>query len=104
MKYCPKYSSKGFSSLDEAREWVQRFVKWYNFIQLHSGINFITPYQRHYGLDKRIMENRIKVYEEAKRQHPECWSRNTRDWSLPEYVALNPTKEGEIAHCGFISI
>lgn len=95
MKYCPKYPSKGFLSLQEAREWVQRFVKWYNYDHLHSGINFINPYQRHYGLDKEVLENRIKVYEEAKRQHPERWSRNTRDWSLPKYVALNPVKESE---------
>ena len=70
-------------------------MKWYNYDHLHSGINFINPYQRHYGLDKEVLENRIKVYEEAKSQHPERWSRNTRDWSLPKYVALNPVKESE---------
>ncbi len=47
MKYCPEYPSKGFLSLGEARKWVQRFVKWYNSTHLHSGLNFITPYQRH---------------------------------------------------------
>lgn len=104
MKYCPKYPSKGFLNLEEAREWVQRFVKWYNLTHLHSGINFITPYQRHYGLDKRIIENRIKVYEEAKIRHPERWSGDTRDWSLPEHVALNPIKEDEISAYGFIDI
>lgn len=101
MKYCPEYPSKGFLSLGEARKWVQRFVKWYNSTHLHSGLNFITPYQRHYGLDKRIMDKRIKVYKEAKRQHPERWSGNTRDWSLPEYVALNPISEDEVATSRF---
>ncbi len=42
------------------------------------------------------MDKRIKVYKEAKRQHPECWSGNTRDWSLPEYVALNPISEDDM--------
>jgi transposase InsO family protein len=95
MKYRPKYPFNGFSSLEEARKWIQKFVKWYNFTHLHSGINFVTPNQRHCGLDKEIMEKRIKTYEEAKAKKPERWSRNIRNWSLPEYVALNPIKEEE---------
>ncbi|MDD4335747.1 MAG: hypothetical protein PHY77_09105 [Desulfotomaculaceae bacterium] len=59
-------------------------------------INYLTPYQRHYGLDKDIIENRKKVYEKARAKHPERWSRNIRDWSLPECVALNPLTEKEL--------
>ena len=95
MKYRPKYPTKGFSSLKEAREWVRKFVDWYNYTHLHSGINFVTPYQRHYGLDKGIMENRKRTYEQARAKHPERWSRDIRDWSLPQYVALNPVDEKE---------
>ena len=82
--------------ISEARKWVQRFVSWYNNIHLHSGINYLTPYQRHYGLEQMIMEKRNKTYEEAKLKHPERWSKGTRDWSLPEYVSLNPIKENEL--------
>ena len=96
MKYRPQYPFKGFKSLEEARLWVEEFVNWYNYDHSHSGINFVTPYQRHYGLDKKIMENRIKVYEMAKSKHPERWSKNTRNWSLPEYVSLNPISEDEV--------
>ena len=96
MKYRPKYPFNGFKSLEEARKWVEKFVKWYNKIHLHSGINFVTPYQRHYGLDKKIMENRIKVYEKAKAKHPERWSKDIRNWELPEYVSLNPIAEEEV--------
>lgn len=95
MKYRPKYPFKGFASLGKARKWVGKFVNWYNHTHLHSGINFITPYQRHYGLDKRIMENRIKTYEKAKAKHPERWSKNIRNWTLPEYVSLSPISEEE---------
>jgi len=63
---------------------------------LHSGINFITPYQRHYGLDIDIMQKRIETYKKAQAAHPERWSREIRDWSLPEYVTLNPMKENEV--------
>mgnify|MGYP006279156623 CR=1 FL=1 len=96
MKYRPKYPAKGFLNLEEARKWVEKFVNWYNYKHLHSGINFLTPYQRHYGLDQRIMKKRIETYEKAKAKHPERWSNNIRDWSLPEYVSLNPIKEKEL--------
>ena len=98
MKYRPQYPFKGFASIEEARKWVKEFVNWYNYTHLHSGIKFITPHQRHYGLDKSIMKNRIKVYEAARLKYPERWSGNTRDWALPEYVALNPLSEEEINH------
>lgn len=96
MKYRPKYPFKGFKSLEQARKWVEKFVKWYNHDHLHSGINFITPYQRHYGLDKKIMEKRKETYEKARAKHPERWSKNSRDWSLPKYVSLNPINEEEV--------
>ena len=96
MKYRPKYPFKGFPSLEEARKWVEKFVKWYNYTHLHSGINFITPYQRHNGLDKKIMEKRKEIYEKAKAKHPERWSKNIRNWTLPKYVSLNPISEGEV--------
>ncbi|NLN48627.1 MAG: IS3 family transposase, partial [Clostridiales bacterium] len=96
MKYRPKYPTKGFKTLSEARAWVQKFVWWYNFEHLHSGLKFITPHQRHYGLDKKIIKNRIKVYKRAREKHPERWSRNIRDWELPKYVALNPISEIEV--------
>ena len=95
MKYRPKYPFKGFESLDEARKWVDKFVKWYNYTHLHSRIGFITPYQRHYGLDKKVMEKRKGIYKKAKVKHPERWSKNIRNWSLPEYVSLNPISEEE---------
>ena len=95
LKYRPKYPFKGFKNLEEARKWVEKFVRWYNLTHLHSGINFITPHQRHYGLDKKIMENRVKVYEKAKAKHPERWSKNIRNWTLPKYVSLNPIAEDE---------
>jgi len=96
MKYRPKYPAKGFCSLDEARKWVAKFIYWYNMEHLHSGINFITPYQRHYHLGKAIMDKRIQTYELARARHPERWSRSIRDWSLPDYVCLNPMSESEI--------
>ena len=65
MKYRPLYPDGGFKDLNKAREWVDKFVCWYNHQHLHSGINFITPYQRHYRLDIDIMKKRTETYKEG---------------------------------------
>ena len=81
----PERKAKGFGTLEEAREWVSLFVKWYNHDHHHSGLNFLTPYQRRSGLSDKILSKRKKVYEAAKAEHPERWNgRATRDWSLPD--------------------
>lgn len=91
-KYRPGYPYKGFSVLEEARAWVLEFVHWYNVRHRHSGIKFMTPSQRHNGKAKQIAVKRSVTYEAAKARHPERWSGETRDWSLPEKVHLNPEK------------
>lgn len=93
LKYRPIFPENGFSSLIEAREWVKDFVHWYNDIHYHSGINFMTPNDRHNGHGETIMKKRQKVYEKAREKHPERWAKRIKDWSLPPYVALNPVNE-----------
>lgn len=91
-KYRPEYPEHGFKSQTEAREWVLRFVRWYNLEHCHSGLNFLTPHQRHNGQGEHILEKRKQVYEAARALHPGRWSGATRDWSLDEEVWLNPEK------------
>lgn len=93
LKYRPNFQPKGFSSLIEARRWVQHFVNWYNTEHKHSGINFISPVDRHSGCEKEILEKRKRVYEEARSKRPERWTKGTRDWSLEDKVYLNPERE-----------
>ena len=92
-KYCPMYPSKPFSDVSEALAWVKRFVYWYNEEHLHSGIKFVTPGSRHRGEDRKILDQRKEVYEEAKKRHPNRWSKNTRNWDHIAEVSLNPLKE-----------
>ena len=62
----------------------------------HSGLNFLTPYQRRSGLSDEILSKRKEVYEAAKAEPPERWNgRETRNWSLPDIVYLNPDKVHE---------
>lgn len=90
LKYCPSFPERGFASLEDAKDWVEKFVEWYNNIHLHSGINFVTPASRHFGLDIRTLKNRKEVYENARLKNPNRWSKQTRDWSRTEIVELNP--------------
>lgn len=89
-KYRPEYPSKGFTTLEDARNWVKEFVQWYRFSHRHSGIQFITPHQVHTHKAEGILEERRKIYKLAKERHPERWSRHCRKWELPSEVWLNP--------------
>lgn len=96
LKFTPTYPTQPFESLDDARQWVQRFVTWYNTQHRHSGIKFVTPEQRHSGKDSPILEARRTVYESAKRQHPDRWrGRPTRNWHPVGTVWLNPDHPAE---------
>jgi putative transposase len=88
-KYRPNYPLKGFGSRDEAREWIIRFVRWYNSEHRHSGLNFLTPNQRHLGLSDEIFEKRKQIYEMAKAKNPSRWSGKTRNWKLDKQVIIN---------------
>jgi len=96
LKYTPIYPSKPFESLDEARQWVATFVQWYNHSHRHSGIKYVTPVQRHQGEDMAILKQRKRVYEEAKKQNPERWSGDTRNWDHESLVKLNPVNEQQL--------
>jgi putative transposase len=92
MKCHPMYPRKPFADLTQAREWVARFVHWYNEVHRHSGIGFVTPSQRHAGLDVEILKRREEVYKTARLRHPNRWSAGTRDWTHIDVVHLNPAR------------
>lgn len=92
LKYRPNYQPRGFETIKAARLWVQCFVAWYNNEHKHSGLNFLSPAERHEGLDKEIFEKRTAVYEAARNKHPERWTKNIRNWSLEDEIFLNPER------------
>lgn len=97
LKYHPTFPlTDKFETVFHARRWVISFVGWYNDIHMHSGLKFVTPNQRHKGKDSSIMAQRHQVYQMAKAKHPERWSRDTRDWSLPSEVTLNANRKKSV--------
>jgi len=92
LKYRPEYPARPFADVTAARQWVLGFVDWYNFKHRHSAIQFVTPAQRHAGLDTAILAKRQALYQAAKARHPERWSQETRNWQPIPVVYLNPNK------------
>jgi putative transposase len=95
LKYRPEYPRKSFDTIEAARAWVTAFVAWYNAEHRHSGIRFVTPDQRHDGRENDVLANRVRVYERARRRHPNRWSRGTRNWTPAPAVFLNPKRDQE---------
>jgi transposase InsO family protein len=92
LKYRPNYPFKPFDKLEDARQWVAGFVAWYNHEHRHSGIQFVTPAQRHAGNDQAILTRRKATYLAAKEAHPNRWSQAIRNWDWCSQVCLNPDK------------
>lgn len=90
LKYRPDYPTRPFADLQAARRWVADFVHWYNHHHRHSAIRFVTPAQRHAGLDTAILAQRAATYANAKARHPLRWSGPTRNWTPISLVLLNP--------------
>lgn len=100
VKYRPEFPRGGFADLQAAREWVSRFVHWYNHHHRHSGIRYVSPAQRHAGEDRQILAARHALYQEARERHPRRWSRRTRNWKPAGPVALNPERDSIVAEVG----
>jgi putative transposase len=92
LKYHPGFPDTPFDTLEEARQWVAGFQRWYNEEHRHSALKFVTPGQRHRGEDIELLRQRTAVYEAAKANRPERWSGSCRNWSRMEVVTLNPQK------------
>jgi putative transposase len=90
LKYRPAYPLKPFADLTAARRWVSDLVAWYNHEHRHSAIRFVTPAQRHAGLDGPLLAHRKAVYEAARLRNPQRWRGTTRNWQRIQVVHLNP--------------
>lgn len=97
-KYHPAFPATGFTDLTDTRQWVGQFVHWYNEQHRHSEIRYVTPAQRHAGLDHSILARRHALYQAARAHHPARWSGKTRNWQPIGSVWLNPEKETTVIH------
>jgi len=57
VKGAPQYPGR-FLDLEQALEYFNRYLLWYNSEHLHSGIDYVTPDQCHLGLREQIVARR----------------------------------------------
>jgi hypothetical protein len=55
LKHMPAYPRMPFASIEHARAWVAHFVGWYNAEHRHSGIRYVTPDERHFGSEHKVL-------------------------------------------------
>lgn len=97
LKYVPDYPKSGFSSMEEANEWVEKFINWYNNEHMHSGIKYCTPSQRHQNKDKEVLRKRREVLEEARSEKPNRWiKKKVRNLDYISEVSINKEKDKKI--------
>jgi putative transposase len=70
MKYRPGYPGI-FTSLDEARVHLEKYVSWYNTNHKHSGIALFSPQEVHDGTWRQAHAQRDATLQAYYRQHPE---------------------------------
>lgn len=93
LKYRPAWPAKGFSSLEETQDWVERFVTWYNNEHKHSQLNYVTPQERHAERDDQVLIKRKQVIEAARARNPSRWSGEIRNCDPVGSVVLNPDEK-----------
>lgn len=96
LKYRPEFPANPFVDVDAACAWVDRFVRWYNHVHLHSGISFVTPAARHAGDDVVQLARREDVYRKARELNPRRWATATRNWAHIEKVVLHPAGKSPV--------
>jgi putative transposase len=60
LKYMPNFPDR-FGTIQESREFMSKFVYWYNNEHMHSGIGFYTPQSVHCGKANEIKYFRDKI-------------------------------------------
>ena len=101
LKYRSELPVKPFENLLAARRWVTELTHWYNQAHRHSAISFVTPAQRHAGLDRALLEELSLVYERARQKNLQRWSGQRPPMGACRCRApqpRNPTNEGASKH------
>lgn len=90
FKYRPEFPDR-FGSIADARAISHDLFAWYNDAHHHSGLNYLTPADVHYGRAATILEVRHHTRLAAYAAHPERFVQGRpRLETLPHAVWINP--------------
>lgn len=91
MKYRPNYPGT-FTTLDQARDWLNTYTTWYNQHHRHSGIALFTPDQVHTGHWQHLWTQRDHAMHTYYTRHPERFRRPPHTPAPPGHVGINHTQ------------
>jgi putative transposase len=74
LKYRPDFPER-FASLEAARAWVRRFMRWYNQYHRHTALGLLTPAIVHCGQTEQVQQKRQQVLDQVYQTHPERFVR-----------------------------
>lgn len=95
LKYSPGFPER-FGSIQDARQFCQRFFPWYNTVHKHSGIGLITPEQVHYGQAQQVLEQRATVLESAFKDHAKRFKgKLPKPFPLPKAAWINKPDDSQ---------
>jgi transposase InsO family protein len=95
MKYRPTYP-KTFTTLDEARTWIDSYVSWYNHHHKHSGIALFSPNEVHDGTWHTLWHTRNHTHQTYYHTHPERFHHPPTTPTPNPTVGINlPTPENQ---------
>ena len=90
MKYRPGYPDR-FGSSQDARNWAQPFIHWYNNEHRHTSLGLMTPATVHDGLAAELTGQRQVTLQAAYEKNPERFVKGTPVApKLPTAVWINP--------------
>lgn len=88
MKYRPNYPGT-FTTIEEARAYLDWYVPWYNAHHTHSGLALFTPDQVHDGTWKQSWHHRDQVQQAYYAAHPERFHRPPVTPAPADTVGIN---------------
>ncbi len=67
-----------FENIEEGRIYFEKYFNDYNYNHRHSGIQFLTPIQRHSGEEEKILNIRNKTIEKFHKENPHRYAANKK--------------------------
>jgi len=96
LKYSPRFPKK-FTSIIEARAFLDEFFEHYNNEHRHSGIGLHTPADVHYGRAAKIQQQRQTVLDAAYTAQPGRFRQPPRAPRIPKAAWINQPPETPLA-------
>lgn len=88
MKYRPNYPGT-FTTLEEARAYVDRYAPWYNGNHKHSGVALFSPDEVHDGTWRELWHRRDHTNQAYYTAHPERFRRSPTTPAPAGIVGIN---------------